>query len=120
MDLALSSTNDLDLSVGGTPRLIDGTDAAAQQIRIRLRFFLGEWFLDQRLGIPYYQQILGHKSRPKLLEDAMRRAIVTTPGVARLLTLSTSFDGHTRAVSVSFRATLDTSVTLDFTHAFIV
>ena len=35
--------------------LIDNTERVAQQVLITLRFWLGEWFLDTREGVPYLE-----------------------------------------------------------------
>ncbi len=83
--------------------LIDGTEAVAQDIEIRLRFFLGEWFLDQRLGVPYYEKILGQKPRLTAIAGIFRKAIMTTPGMLSITDFSLDYDGPTRALSVSFR-----------------
>jgi hypothetical protein len=55
-DLALDTFGEVDFSQKG-PYFIHGADAVAQHLRIRLRFYLGEWFLDTRVGIPFYTQI---------------------------------------------------------------
>jgi hypothetical protein len=46
------------MSSGGSPMFINGKDAKAQQARIRLQTFQGEFFLDSTLGIPYFGNIL--------------------------------------------------------------
>ena len=55
--IKLNSDGDLDFSSGGL-ELLEGVDEIVQKLDTRLQFFLGEWFLDQRLGIPYYEDIL--------------------------------------------------------------
>ena len=51
-DLALDSvTGDLDLTNGC--RLIRGSERIIQELKIRFRTFLGEYFLDTRKGLPW-------------------------------------------------------------------
>ena len=53
-DIALdTATGDL-LLENFDLQLVEGRDQIAQNLMIRLRFILGEWFLDITAGIPYY------------------------------------------------------------------
>jgi hypothetical protein len=100
----LASDGDLDLS-SGTLQWIDGIDAIAQRVRTRLQFFRGEWFLDQRLGVPWFQVILGAKGGEQVAAQILRAVIEGTPGVDRVDELSLDLDGTTRTAAVAFRAT---------------
>lgn len=102
-DLALDpATGDLALPV----QLITGADCVAQRLRIRLRFWLGEWFLDQRLGIPYVRSVLVKNPDLVLIRSIFRRVILSTPGVARLDSLVLTHDrAGRRLVIEDFRAT---------------
>ena len=112
MDLALDQNGDLALS-GGDLVLITGAEEVAQRIRIRLRLFLGEWFLAPEEGMPYWQRILGHRiTRPALL-SIFRQAIQDTEGVASIESLSADVDGARRSVRISFRVTTDTGAVVE-------
>jgi len=104
MDLKLDSTGDLAIEDNDLV-LLDGVDAIAQDVEVRLRFFLGEWFLDTRLGVPYYQKILGQKPRLTAVAGIFRKAILTTPGMLSITNFEIDYDGPTRALSISFRGT---------------
>lgn len=94
--------------------LVDGKDAIAQDIRVRLQFFQGEWFLDRRIGVPYFQRILGQKPRLSVLKAIFRKAILTTPGVLSVSDLTVSYDGTSRVIEVSFSAsTTEGEITFD-------
>ncbi len=95
----------------------------AQRLHENLCFFLGEWFLDQRLGLPYFEQIIGQKPDLGLIDTLYRRAIQATPGVAVIKQLKLAFDRATRALSVRVEATLNdgtTSTEADMQRPFIV
>lgn len=120
MDLLLNpSTGDLEISTGSI-QTVESTNEIAQQLRIRLRFFLGEWFLDTRLGVPYFQSILGKKLRGNLIEAYFRKTILTTPGVTTLANFRQSFDGASRQLSVTFTVTTTLGEVLVFDEEFIV
>jgi hypothetical protein len=105
MDLQLdTATGDLEFSDDNDLILIDGVDAIRQHITIRLQFFQAEWFLDERIGIPYYQEILRKAPDLNVVRSIFREAILTTPGVIAVTDLVTEYDGTTRTLTVSFSA----------------
>lgn len=118
-DLKLDQNNDLDVSTG-SPVMVEDADATAQQIRIRLRMFLGEWFLDTRQGMPYFQKIVGKKRRKALIDSIFRKAIATTPGVKSVDSLMQTFDGATRKLIISFSAAFASGQILSFEEEFII
>ena len=75
-----------------------------QNIRIRLQFYKGEWFLDIEAGVPYFESIL--IKNPDLIEvdRIFKVAILEAPEVDRITKYSSSFDQARRVFSVSFRA----------------
>ncbi len=111
---------DIALPLRFTPDLRTYT---AQRLHENLCFFLGEWFLDQRLGIPYFERIIGQKPDLGLIDTLYRRAISKTPGVAVIKQLRLAFDRATRALSVRFEVTLNDGTALteaDMQRPFIV
>ena len=106
MDIKLDTqTHDVDFSTGDL-QVISGSEAIAQQLRIRLQFFLGEWHLDTRTGIPYYQKILVKNPATNVVRKLFQDAILSTPGIRELTSLELSFDSPSRALSVSFIAAI--------------
>lgn len=119
-DLKLSTLDDdLDLT-GEQLSIVDGDDAIIQHLLIRLRLFKGEWFLDTRVGVPYYDSILVKNPNLVAIRSIFRNAILSTPGIASLDTLETSFDAATRKLTVTFSAIKDDGGTLDFSKEFII
>lgn len=115
-----TATGDIDLSTGDL-QFVDGPEAIAQHLRIRLRFFLSEWFLDRRIGIPYYQRILVKNARTNVVLAIMRKAITTTPGVLSLISIDTVYESAIRKLTVRFDARIEGSdEPLSFVEEFII
>jgi hypothetical protein len=120
VDLLLDiNSNDLDVTTGDL-QLTSGAEGIAQHIRIRLRFFLAEWFLDTRLGIPYFQRILVKNPGTAVVRSILRDVIVSTPGVASMNNFVTDYVGATRTLSVAFTAITTDDEPLEFTEEFII
>lgn len=119
MDIKLDTNNDIDLSIDDLV-LLDGSESVAQHLRIRFRFFLGEWFLDQRVGIPYFEKILIKNARTAVVTSIFRDVILSTPGVSSVENLGIDLDSLTRRATLTFRANTDFGETLEFTEELIV
>lgn len=89
--------NDNDLS------LVDGGDEVKQRLTQRLRTFLGEWFLDTSLGVPYYEEVLVKSPNGRLAEAAIKAEIRATPGVLDLLAFTFDVDKATRKGTIEFK-----------------
>lgn len=94
--------------------LVSGTEAIRQDLAVRLRWFKGEWFLDRRTGVPWFQSILGHKADDITIERVLRRVIQTTPGVEAIVSFSIARDVAERELAVSFRARTTTGDVIEF------
>lgn len=115
-DIKLSRSGQTrDLFLGGHGlNVVDGEEAIDQQITIRLRTFLAEWFLDERVGIPYFRHILVKNPNIPLVHNVFRKTILSTPGVASVDSLNLDIDTVARTLTVTFSATLDTGSTLTY------
>jgi len=76
--------------------LLRGVDALAQRLTTRYKFFLGEWFLDTRQGIPYFRDILVKNPDPSLIQSIFRKATLTTPGVLAIRRFGTQLEQQAR------------------------
>lgn len=103
MDLALGADGDIDL-LDGDFRLLEGADAVVQHLRCRLKLVLGEYFLDTRLGFPWFQIVFVKRPNLMLIRAAFRRLILSTPGIIALLELSLTLHGAERTLEVKARA----------------
>lgn len=84
--------------------LVRGPEAVRQALHIRLRFFLGEWFLDETAGVDWFS-VLGHKFNAAAVEALVRKALLETPGVAAVTRLDLDFDNATRVLSLAWSVT---------------
>ncbi len=110
-DLYIDPTGQLVL-VGDVPETRDLE--VRQHVRSRLRFFLGDWFLDQRQGFPYFRDVFIKNPSRQSIISSLRRTIRQTPGVDEVDELTLEVDDRRRA-TVSFRALLeDSDVPLEF------
>lgn len=96
--MELSSEYDI-YTEDGDLVLVQDEDQVAQYVEIRLLSYLGEWFLNTDLGTPYFQSILGRVFRPAEAAAILRRRILATEGVDKIV--SFDFNLTNRALSVS-------------------
>jgi hypothetical protein len=73
---------------------------AAIRLRENLSFFLGEWFLDTRAGLPYFRVIIGQRYDPAAIDSMFRRGALLSPGVAAVEALTSSFNRKTRVLAI--------------------
>ena len=85
---------------------VSGSELVAQRLQVALQLFKGEWFLDADAGIPWYQEVLEKGVPTTVVDSILRKQIVATEGVNRILKYTSSIDAATRIVSVAF--TVDT------------
>lgn len=83
--------------------LIENRDQIAQNLAIRLRFILGEWFLDNTAGIPYYEDILIKNPNQYRVESVLKEEIYNTEGILEILRFETDFDSKSRKFTVRIR-----------------
>ena len=102
--MALDSDGDMALSSAGLPFFIGSVDEAIQRLRVRFLFFLGEWYRDQLLGVPYFEHVLIKSPNLTLVRSLWRQLILDTPGITSLVRLTESFDRTTRELRPVFSA----------------
>jgi hypothetical protein len=120
-DIALNQSGqsgDLNLT-GHRLNLITDEAAIEQQVRIRCLFFFEEWFLDLRQGIPYFRDVYVKAPNLDLVRSLFRAAILGTPRISTVPTIELTLNKSTRALTISFTATMDTGELLVFSP-FIV
>jgi hypothetical protein len=107
MDILLTGEDDLDFET--TPNqltLISGREAVRQHWLIRMRHFRGEWFLDRRTGMPFYEQIFTKKVTEETVSYLFRKCATTTPGIATVESLFFTI-GADRKLSLEIEGKLE-------------
>jgi hypothetical protein len=95
---------DLDLA-NGTTYPVKGAACARQHIQVALDIFLGEWFLDLRIGISYFRDILIHSPNSDTVRSVLRTGIMKTDGIVAVPLLEVTLDTSRRVATVEFTAT---------------
>lgn len=101
---ARTSSGDLAL-----PRVVvtDLASVVCQSITDGLNLWQGEWFLNQDVGFPWMQQILGRKIvSTSAVETILKAFLLSVPGVATVQASST-FNRVARSFAYAFTATLN-------------
>lgn len=103
-DIPLDDSGDLPTFWSNT---ITGLDLIKQRIRTRLRWFLGEWILNQTQGIDFITWVT---TKPPPLQTILLKTIEeieTIPGVARFENAEVEYTLATKAVTVTGTVVLD-------------
>lgn len=103
LDLALNEKTH-DLALNGDVMFIDNVERVAQQIKIQLLTFLGEWFLDVTHGVPYLDYVLIKNPNFTLIRELFREQILKVDGVSNLVSIDIDFNSATRQMSLSYEA----------------
>lgn len=111
-DLKLSNQHDL-LIKDGQLVLTSGAHQKAQQVKIALLTFLGEWQFDTTIGVPYLDDVLVKTPNQIKISAVFRQKILEVEGINRLLDFDLSIDRKARALIVEFTAETDQGVIRD-------
>jgi len=93
-----------DLVVGNfVDHTVSNIDGLVQRIRIRLQVFLGEWFLDNTRGVPYFQEILEKGTSYDQISQSIKLIIAETSDVKKINSFSIKdSDIVNRKIIISF------------------
>lgn len=106
-DIALNIANN-DLVIKNNDLiLIDNAERIAQQVLITLRFWLNEWFLDSREGIPYLEYILVKNPNYNHIRQIFSNKILEIDGVNSILTMQLSVSKLKRELYVDYEIDTD-------------
>jgi len=87
--------------------VITGINALKEKLEERLRFFLGEWFLDTTQGVPYLQEIFEKPVDTGLITSILTGEISKEEDVISVNETQALFEKDTRQFTYS--ATVETS-----------
>ena len=103
-DIALDSASGDIVLTDNDLSLTSGAEGIKQHLTQRLQTFLEEWFLDFRIGIPWWQQVLKKNYDPIVIDAVIKREIVNTQGIEELSSFSLEVITATRQLNLSFEA----------------
>lgn len=103
LDLALNAKTH-DIALNGDVMFIDDVERVAQQIKIQLLTFLGEWFLDVTHGVPYLEYVLVKNPNFTLIRELFREQILKVDGVNNLVSIDIDFESATRKMLLNYEA----------------
>lgn len=92
--------------------LVSDLDEVRQELAARFRFFLGEWFLDAREGVPWFRDVMVQNPDLAVVRSVFREVALSLPEVVSLPVFDLLFDKATRTLSFNFEAITVTGETL--------
>lgn len=113
-NLLMDVSGDLDLS-NGNLQIVSGRDACAQRLRNAFEFFLGEWFLDLRQGLPYFQVIFEMGTSAATIKSIFVDVILRDKEVSTVTGFDFVADKVKRSAQIFFLATMISGELLDYT-----
>lgn len=96
-------------------RFIRGPELLGMKIGARLRFFQAEWFLDQRLGVPYRRRIFRKGVSAQEARFVLRQVVAETPGVRSVDRFSVEPGARARELVGTYAVTAEDGTTVEGT-----
>ncbi|MBW2672060.1 MAG: hypothetical protein JRD89_01425 [Deltaproteobacteria bacterium] len=115
-DFLLDADGDISLTDSGDFELVTDAEAVGQHLQMRLLTFLGEWFLDKNVGVPYFQKIFGKKAKFATTRSILRAVVATTPGIKTIEEFTFDSDRVARVLSLTCQGLLDDSTEYTFEY----
>lgn len=97
-DLLLDSSGDITITDDDLV-LSTGLDSVRQRIKMRIRMFKGEVFIDTALGTPHFDSTFARRPDLDLIKSVYRKVIGESEGVVELVSLTVELPS-TRILSV--------------------
>lgn len=115
LELDIDDGGDGDLLVRNNAlHLTEGKAAIRQHLQVKFGIFMNEWFLDNNVGVPYYEDILIKNPAYVVVQEDMKSEALDTPGVTTLEKFELEYNSADRLASVTLEAdTIDGPI--DFT-----
>lgn len=110
MDILLSTDGDLYITEKGDIAL---ANSVAQKIKIRLRWWLGEWRWDEDEGLPYRDELFVKNPDTDRFEQLIREKIFDVTEVTEVKDVSVEYDREKRTCSIRFTAVTDSETIRD-------
>jgi hypothetical protein len=79
-----------------------GANYVANRVNWEIRFFLGEWFMDQNAGVPWVRDVFRRGIVADVVSAVLRRTLLNTPGVLRVRSISVLPGAQPRSMIVRY------------------
>ena len=86
---------------------IDNAERVAQQIKIQLLTFYGEWYLDTTWGVPYLEYILVKNPNFTIIRQIFKEQILSVDDVKAVDSLEVDYDAQARTMKVDYIASTE-------------
>lgn len=107
-------TGDIYVSPTKTARLTTTfEEETIQRLQMRLRRFLGEWFMDRNKGVPYRRDILIKNPDLDVVKSVLQAEILRDPGVEAVSEFTLTHNTAERHLDVTFTAVLVEAVAIE-------
>lgn len=90
MDIVLDNKGHIELNGGSLSMIRDRATLVAQRLSVRLRTFLGEWFLDTKMGIDWYTDVLIKNVTKQTVDTIIQGAVLKDKYVVSIKNFSSS------------------------------
>lgn len=101
-DFKVDDNGDLDFT-GGDQQLVSGEAAVRQGVRVKVKTFLQEIFLDQSKGVDYLNVVLIKNPDPLAVREVIRERIASVADVTDVIGSQLDLDASTRQGTIRFR-----------------
>lgn len=104
MDILLDEeTGDIPYDNANTPQVTQDLNTdLSQRLRIKLQTYLGEWFLNNEKGVPYFETVFRKGVQKPVIDLIFQQQIIEEPDVLEITSFTSTLDA-TRKYSLSFR-----------------
>lgn len=110
--LQVAEDGDLDVITGNLIVESNAATVLANKLTNRFRFFKGEWFIDTREGVPYFQYVFVKNPDLNAISQMFKKVLLTTPGVASVVKVQCDFYTNLRQLVASFECVTDTGAVI--------
>lgn len=96
MNTLILDQGDWDLILGADGNIAMATDpySLVQDVASAIRLFIGELWYDTTQGIPYFENILGHRPSLQYVKIQVEKAALTVPTIVLAKCTITTFDNR--------------------------
>jgi hypothetical protein len=96
----LSPTGDYTFGQSQQNFWINSPNGVAQSVQTNLELFLGEWYLDQTAGVPYFQGVLGNYSQA-VADQTEQDYVSNIFGVSAIVNFASTLNPITRQYTIT-------------------